>query len=729
MTLSKQDLARTVARLADTYGERGRAAGQNLERWLSGEVPFAYPEVLARVVTEGPLALSFDAFFQVLPFGTGGRRGRVGYGPNRINPATIATTIQGHCDYLRRAFGQTAELCVVVANDVRVFRDLAGTYGFLGGEHPLLGVGSRALAKLACEVYAQNGVIAYLTDPDSDRAYLTTPELSFVISALSAAGGVNLSASHNPPDDNGVKVYDEHGSQPVPPADQRLLDTMSEVTAIERMPFEEARRRGLVRTIPGELHDRYLAGYVELYRCDGWGAPTAAPIVFTPLCGCGLDSAGAVLSRLGFRVEVPPSERPDGTFAAIPFRTPNPEIPQSTEPARNYATEVGSAIVLSSDPDADRIGLEVRLRDGSWYHFDGNQIASVLCYALMLDPEGPRRAGLVIETMVTTKILGRIAELRGDSVVIDDLLVGFKYVADVLKTLAAGQSYRGVSRRPEELVLAAEESHGVIFLPSIRDKDCAPACMVLAALHQRLQAQGKNLHDYYAEILSLVGPYDSVSRSIMMTGAAGLERKDRIMKWLRETPPRSVAGQPVERIADYWDERAFGPMKSESDRASRDVIQIFTSRFIVTVRPSGTEPKLKYYCQLLPGAAPLAETGAELIDALRASCDAAARPLYNALLTPLGLTLGPAALLLPDVIDLDRKLELDGETFPELLRRLREGTFGDLDAVLGWLRQAAAHAMPGADVLPALKQPLAAACEALVDPPPLAGALVRWART
>jgi phosphoglucomutase len=715
--------------LTDQYGDLGRGAGSELRRWLSGAVPYAYPEMLEQHLTAEHVPLLFDAFWQVLPFGTGGRRGRVGYGANRLNPATVALTIQGHCDFLRARFGRKSELAVVVANDVRVFNDVAGTYRFLEGRHPLLGVSSRSLAKLACEIYAGNGITAYLPTPENDRAFLSTPELSFLIGALGAIGGMNMSASHNPPDDNGVKLYDEFGSQPVAPEDQQLLDVMAKVTEVRSIAFAKALGERLVRAVPPELHERYLRSYVDLY--GSYTKPRAdMPVVYTPLCGTGLTTVGDLLSRLKFPVLTPPEEGPDGSFAVIPFKSPNPEVPQSTEPARAFADEHGSGIVLSSDPDADRVGCEIKLSDGSWYHFDGNQIASVLVYALMLDPQGPRRKGLVIETLVTTKLLGKIVEARGDSDVIDDLLVGFKYVADVLKRLGREGQYRNVRRRPEELVLAAEESHGVIALPNILDKDSAPACMYLAGLYQRLRGEGRTLLDYYVAILEELGGFDTVNRSIMMAGASGMARKDRIMTWLRQSPPATIGGQAVRRVSDYWDEAVYGPLVSESERLPRNVVQLFTDRFVVTVRPSGTEPKLKFYCQLLPDQAASRSRGRALLEALRAEADAAARAIYNDLLTPLDMRLGEAGLLLTDLVELDRKREFEMDIVPRLRERLATGEPGRLEDLLAWLRQECRALLPGADPLPALKAPLASLAKGwarALPPSPLMTDLLRWA--
>lgn len=734
-------LDRICRLLAEQYPERnqGAEAAASLGQWLSGTVPFAHPEELEKHLAEDHLDLLFDAFWQVLPFGTGGRRGPVGYGANRLNHTTVAMTVQGHCQFLKEAFPGRDDLAVVVANDVRMFKDIAGTYGFLGDRHPLLGVSSRSLGELACEIYAANGIVTYFAEPERRAAdladgeappVLTTPELSFVIGKLGAVGGINLSASHNPPDDNGIKVYDQYGSQPVAPTDQLLVDAMVKASELPAdLSFDRALAQGMIRPLPGDLHREYLETYVALYG-DVFTPAEDVPITFTPLCGCGLSTVGDVLERLGFPVLVPPRQGPDGTFGEIPFKAPNPEVPQATEPARRFADERGSAIVLSSDPDADRVGLEIKLADGSWYHFDGNQIAAVLAYFLMLDPQGPRRRGLVIETLVTTKILGRIVERAGESWIVDDLLVGFKYVADVLKTLDAAGRYRDVACSSDKLVLAAEESHGVVMVPTIRDKDATPACMYLAALHQRLAKEGRTLLDYYTSILEELGGYDTVNRSIMMAGAAGMLKKDRIMESLRREPPAVLGGQEVKRIADYWDEEAFGRFKSETDRMPRNVLQVFSDAFVITVRPSGTEPKLKLYCQLLPHGEPSAARGAELLAEVRRKADAIARRIYNELLERIGLSLDEASLMLLDIIDLDRKLQFERRTVPRLREGLGRRDFADLESLLDWLRREAGAMIPGSDPLPALKAPLAclaARWAAEGDAPPLAAELETWA--
>ncbi len=702
-------LKRACELLVAKYGDLGRGAAGRLRQWFSGTVPYAYPEVIEKHLEEKHVDLLFDAFWQVLSFGTGGRRGRVGYGANRLNPTTVTMTVQGHCQYLRAAFPEHRELAVIVANDVRVFNDIAGIYHFLGNNHPLLGVSSRSLGKLACEIYTGNGIIAYFAEPSADQAVMSTPELSCLIGKLKAVGGINLSASHNPPDDNGVKVYDQYGSQPIAPNDQQLVDAMDQATDIRALSFDQALEQGMIRGIPEKLHQEYVETYAKLYNGTYTPQPDV-PIVYTPLCGCGLTTVGDVLKRLGFPLIVPPDQGPDGAFSVIPFKAPNPEVPQSTEPAMAFADKEGSGIVLSSDPDADRVGLEVKLADGSWYHFDGNQIAAVLCYFLMLDSQGPQRKGLVIETLVTTKILSKIVDKAGESWLIDDLLVGFKYVADVLKTLEWEGYYKNVFCSPQQLVLAAEESHGVIVIPTIRDKDATPACMYLAALYQRLHQEGRTLLDYYVQILEELGGYDSVNRSIVMIGAEGMLRKDRIMASLRKSSPKTLGDYVVHKVVDYWDEEVFGPFVSNTDKLPRDVIQIFTDAFIITVRPSGTEPKLKLYCQLLPHGGPSSARGMELLREVRAKADAIARLVYNELLARIDLFLGEAGLLLPDIVDLDCKQDFEQQTVRQLHKALAKSTFTGLNDLLAWLRGEAAAMTPGADPLPALKTPVAYLC-------------------
>jgi hypothetical protein len=335
----------------------------------------------------------------------------------------------------------------------------------------------------------------------------------------------------------------------------------------------------------------------------------------------------------------------------------------------------------------------------------------------MLDPQGPRQTGLVIETMVTTKLLGEMVKRSPGSKIIDDLPVGFKYVADVLKSLELTGSYarqgaEGVKSDPQALILAAEESHGVIVLPTIRDKDATPACVYLAALYQRLHQERRTLFDYYLNILAVCGGYDSVSRSITMFGADGTTRRDSIMKSLRENRPKLLDGEPVHsEVVDLWDEKRFGKFKSETDKLPRNVFQFSTDKCIITVRPSGTEPKIKLYCQLLPDAKPSGAKGVELFLSLRERSERLTRSVYGDLLERGGLgRLDHAALLLPDIVAFDLKAAFQKTTAEQLREGLKTNRWANLADLLAWLREQTARMTPGANPLPALRAPVAYLC-------------------
>jgi hypothetical protein len=269
-----------------------------------------------------------------------------------------------------------------------------------------------------------------------------------------------------------------------------------------------------------------------------------------------------------------------------------------------------------------------------------------------------------------------------------------------------------------------------MVVPSIRDKDSTPACMYLAALYQRLCREGRTLLDYYLQILQELGAYADISRSILMAGADGVFKRDRIMASLRESPPTSLAGREVTRLVDYWDQNTFGPFVSNTDRLPRNVMQFVTEHLVVTVRPSGTEPKLKFYCQLLPAADQPLKSGLEFLRETRAKTEALARRVYNDLLACIGLHLDEVGLLLPDIIDLDQKMEFERRTAPQLHEALARNSFTSLSDLLGWLHKDVAAMTPGADPLPALKGPISSLCRAWANEgraSPLLAQLSSWA--
>jgi phosphoglucomutase len=653
--MTDSGLSRKLDEIArQPYG--GENAAVVLRHWLDADQPFVGGSELRRFAEHGPAGLIVDSFRCDIPFGTGGRRGRVGIGPNRINPRTLALTVAGHCEFLQReaatadSIGQANRL-VVVANDTRVFTDINGLLDFMGQDFSLLGTSSRSLALLACQIYAVYGFETCMTAPKEPDAYMPTPELSFAIRELGAAGGLNVSASHNHPDDNGFKVYTPTGGQYCPPDDSNLAGAVERVQLPADIEELVARHLGAATEIPGSVHRKYISMYVErdALICAGSAAQRPrVPVVYTPLCGTGLASVGETLTEAGYQVHTPADQYPDGSFAPIPLRSPNPEIPGVTDPAIEFAGSVGAELVLSTDPDADRLGVEVRLADGSWRHLTGNQIGAIIGYFLIADPAGPMLAGELITTVATSRVLRTIASLGSGVAVTDDLMIGFKFVGQLLDVLEESSS------KPVPLVLASEESHGYLTTTALRDKDAASGAFIIAHLHARLRAAGRTLWDYLMDAFDRVGVHVELGRSLVLLGADGAQTIKAVMRSLRERPLQQIGSEPVLSHSDFLVDGVAGQL-TEGEKASRDVLQFASEHYRVVVRPSGTEAKLKYYFDyaepVMAGGVPAADRYAEVEPVVRADCAA----VYADLARRAGYELSAAALDLPDVMPVSEK--------------------------------------------------------------------------
>jgi phosphoglucomutase len=680
LTLEKAEVEKQFAAIS-TNTTLVLQAVNNLEEWLSHPVYAELRDSIQSHLQHQQFALLLDSFYQMVPFGTGGRRGRVGFGPNRINPVTVSMSVQGHCNFLRETGSSTGR--IVVAFDTRIFADISKTYEFLGDANPLRNLTSRALARLACEIYAANGFDVWVAGVHSDREYLSTPELSFAIRHLQALGGMNVSASHNHPDDNGFKFFNHQGAQDIPPTDQTMASYMGDVKEIRKIAFADALAQGKVRALPDDLHSAYIA--VNLAIKSKPSLPIS--VVYTPLCGTGNGNVGDVLRAAGYPVHVyQPHNNFDGTFAEIPFRMPNPEVPEAASPALAAAKELGADMVLSSDPDADRLGVFAKDTHGGWHYFNGNQIASVLAYYLCLDRElGPRRSGILIKTLVTTRMIQRIAEQAGCAIV-SDLLVGFKYIAHVLDCFERQGRYENIEASAKDLILAGEESHGVLLTPEIRDKDAAGGALILCELLGQLRSKGRYLPEYRDSMTKQCGSYQNVARSIVMKGIRGVTLLQEMMDSLRNQPPTEFAGMPVRRALDLL-QPEHGPLRSDTERLSRNFLVYELDRAQVVVRPSGTEPKAKIYVDLA-GATP--EEARAL--AARISVDCIGR---------LGFHLSTSASLLPDYVDLDLRAAFDTNFRPDLEAELPKLRPQDLDEQLHWLRDRLAPYGSGSDPLAA----------------------------
>lgn len=564
----------------------------NLKTWLTDEQFADYLSQLQHCIEQGYWDYLIDCFYQVIPFGTGGRRGEVGIGPNRINPYTIKASAQGHSQYLIAAFGEEAKTRgIAFTYDVRQF--FTNQYFDDRLPNPVRDLTSKDLAIAAAEVYAANGILVTMYDD-----VRTTPQLSFTIRYLNCVSGAMFSASHNPPAHNGKKVYDQSGGQLIPPADEALVSEVTErVTEIKQMEYNAALEQGLIQIVGEDVDRAYIEAITKISLSD----KRDVTIAFTPLHGCADTSVLKALEALGFTVGVDPrTSNPSGRFENVTFNIPNPEVVESFDTPLVFAKEMQADILLSADPDADRIGVMVQ-HQGEWRFVNGNEIA-VICteYALSKRKHALGGKGVVIKTAVTTNLLTEICR-QNDCRIIGDLLVGFKYIGDEMNKLeAAGQI--------DHFVLGCEESHGYIAGNYVRDKDAAVAAVWLAEAAAEQKEQGKTLIDYLDAIYEKYGFFRNYLTEIRMLGATGAENIRTIQRQLRSEPLTALGKYTIKSFEDCQQRL---PIVSETDRMSKDVLiyeleppeGVLSMK--VTIRPSGTEPKSKVYfeigAKLLPG--------------------------------------------------------------------------------------------------------------------------------
>ena len=697
-----------------TDPDRVRDAMGLLDRWMEDDLFEPQRVPVVRHAEAGKFALLLESFYQFIPFGTGGRRGRVGFGPNRINEGTVALSVQGHCNYLasKREEGG-APPSVVVACDTRIFKDICGTYAFLD-ENLLLDLTSRKLAKIAAEIYAGCGVQCYFVQPESDEGYLSTPELSFLIRRLGADGGINVSASHNHPDDNGYKFFNVEGAQDVPPHDEELVSYMLDPGPVTRMPFARAVEAGLVKPLTPAMHAQYIEASLVVERAAQDALTKGAPpIVYTPLCGTGTTTVAEVLRAAGYNVVFhEPQAAFDGTFASIPFRLPNPEVPQAAWPAIETAEQCDSPIVLSTDPDADRLGLLVKDTDGTWIHLNGNEIGAILTYYLVHDEKrGPRRKGVVITTLVTSGVIERIAR-SANCAIISNLLVGFKFIADVLGSLDRTGRYEDVEGTSSDLILATEESHGFLVTPEIRDKDAAGAALVLCDVLAKLREEGRTFIDYLDEIAEACGTFGNDIRSILMMGIKGSDTLGRMMRILRTDTPKAIGGRPV---VEFKDLLADSPLSSSpdwpdvrvesSDDKSKNLLVLRFDKARAIVRPSGTEPKVKVYAEV--------EAPGQSREQAKAMAHELATDMFRECLKLLGpeYELSRVAELIPDHVELDLKRAFDTDFTPAFVGEADALAGMESPALLEWLRERLKPYGGGSDPLQVMRPALVALCQ------------------
>ncbi len=560
-----------------------------LQVWLTDSAFEEYVPQIEYLIKKGRWDFLLDSFYQVIPFGTGGRRGLVGIGPNRINTWTIQASAQGHSQYLIKAFGETAkQRGVVLTYDVRRYSQ-KGVYDD-SLPNPVMDLDGKRLAVAAAEVYAANAINVYLYD-----AARSTPQLSFTIRHLKAISGDMFSASHNLPTDNGKKVYDQCGGQLIPPDDQNLVDEVTQnVTEIKWIDFDQARQKGLVTFIGKDVDEAYYRAVCQV----SLSGERHLKIVYSPLHGTGLTSVYPVFKKLGFDVTLDPAtSNESGEFENVTFHIPNPEVVESFDHSLPFAEKMGADILINTDPDADRIGVMLK-HNGAWRFLNGNEIGIILTnYAINKYNSAGRlnSDNVIIKTDVTTSLIQKIAE-ENKVQCIGDLLVGFKYIGNLMNKIEK-------EGKIDHFILGTEESHGYLIGNYARDKDAAGAAVWIAEHAAELKKKNKTLLDGLAEIYAGYGYCHNYLTEIRLLGARGMEQILQIMKHLRDNRIDAFGNFKVRNRIDRRDGDPQ-PHLSRTDSSARNMLiyhmqnSTDTTGMRITVRPSGTEPKIKMYFEV-----------------------------------------------------------------------------------------------------------------------------------
>ena len=526
--------------------------------YMEKELDEGFRNQVKKLLTEENFAELEDCFYKNLDFGTGGIRGVIGGGYNRMNPYIIRKVTQGLATYINKAAAGKS-VSVVLAHDSRRC--------------------SRLFAETAAAVFCGNGIKTYLF-----TSLRPTPELSFAVRKLCCISGAVVTASHNPAEYNGYKVYWDDGGQVVPPQDRGIITEVNSVTGIRSMSLEDAAKKGLFQLIDKEVDDAFLdmvkgcSLRPELIRKEGKNLK----VVYTPLHGAGRVWVEKALSSLGIEVvTVPEQAEPDGEFPTVKF--PNPEEGSALSLALELGKKVGANLVVGTDPDSDRLGTAVPEGD-SFRLITGNQLGCMFIYYVLstLKEQGkltPDTA--IIKTVVTTELQRRIGESFG--VRVYDVLTGFKNIASLMKIFET---------TGEKFVYGGEESYGYLFSTQVRDKDGVAAAVMACEMALYNASRGMSLLDYMNEIYEKYGYFQESPFSFTFKGSSGGDKIKKIMDDLRANQPKSIGGIAVASSTDFKD----GVVKQGIKLDPSNVLQfVLADGSYVTARPSGTEPKIKFY--------------------------------------------------------------------------------------------------------------------------------------
>lgn len=509
-----------------------------------------------------------DSFYRDLEFGTGGLRGIMGAGSNRMNKYTVGMATQGLANYLKVAFKDLPEISVVVGHDVRN--------------------NSRKFAEITADIFSANGIKVYLFD-----SFRPTPEVSYAIRKLGCQSGVNITASHNPKEYNGYKAYWSDGAQIIAPHDTNIIDYVGQIKSVTDVKFDGDKSK--IQIIGEEMDNQFLADIKGLQL-----SPEAVKqyhdlkIVYTPIHGTGVHLIPQSLRNYGFTniINVPEQDVTSGDFPTV--ESPNPENPPAMAMAIARAKEVGADLILASDPDADRIGCVLRDDNGEYVLINGNQIVMILLnYIMTRNKELGKITGkeYIVKTIVTTETIKSIADTNGFKMY--DCYTGFKWIAAVIRENEGVGRYLG----------GGEESYGFLAEDFCRDKDAVSAISLMAEALAWAKTKNMNFLQMLQDIYIKYGYSHEAGISLVRKGKSGAEEIVAIMKEFRQNPPKQLAGSDVTIVKDYADlnmtEVKTGKVTKMDMPTTSNVLQYFTEDGTkISVRPSGTEPKIKFYIEV-----------------------------------------------------------------------------------------------------------------------------------
>ena len=537
------------------------------QTWLNGNYDEETKQTIRKMMEAEDKTELIESFYKNLEFGTGGLRGIMGVGTNRMNIYTVGAATQGLSNYLKKQFADLPQISVVIGHDCRN--------------------NSRKFAEVSADIFSANGIKVYLFDE-----LRPTPEMSFAIRHLGCQSGIILTASHNPKEYNGYKAYWNDGAQMIAPHDTGVIEEVNKVT-VNDIKFQG--NKELIQIIGAEIDKLFIENIKTLTLSpDSIQRNKDMKIVYTPIHGTGVRLIPMCLKEFGFAniVSVPEQNVVSGDFPTVV--SPNPEEPAALSMAVEKAKEVDADMVMASDPDADRLGIAVKDDKGEWILMNGNQTCVLFTYYILRRwKELGRLDGsqFMVKTIVTTEVMKDVANKMG--VEMFDCYTGFKWIASVIRELEGKRKYIG----------GGEESYGFLVEDFCRDKDAVSACVIMAEIAAWAKDNGKSLFQLLQDIYIEVGFGKEKGISVVRKGKTGAEEIQQMMKDYRNNPPKEIAGSPVCLIKDYQTlkatEVATGKQTDLNFPTTSNVLQFFTEDGTkISVRPSGTEPKIKFYIEV-----------------------------------------------------------------------------------------------------------------------------------